>query len=61
MYQKIIFDNKTGYPKEVCIYKNDDTLVTHFKVDSIDTSVSFKYKPLPLVVFIPRSPTKLTL
>jgi outer membrane lipoprotein-sorting protein len=39
MYQKIIFDNKTGYPKEVCIYKNDDTLVTHFKVDSIDLNI----------------------
>ena len=39
MYQKIIFDNKTGYPKEVCIYKNDDTLITHFKVDSLDIDV----------------------
>lgn len=42
MYQKIIFDNKTGLPLEICIYKNDDTLISHFKVESIETDIEIK-------------------
>ena len=39
MYQKIIFDNKTGFPTEVCVYKNDDTLISHFKVSTLETDI----------------------
>ncbi len=41
-YQKIIFDNSTGMPKEVQIYKNDDTLITHFTVESIETNIDLE-------------------
>ena len=39
MYQKITFNNSTGLPTEICIYKNDDTIVSHFKVESIETDI----------------------
>lgn len=42
MYQKIVFDNKTGLPTEVCVYKNDETLISHFKVDSLEVDVDVK-------------------
>lgn len=42
MYQKITFDNKTGLPTEVCIYKNDDTMISLFKVESIDLDIDIK-------------------
>ena len=42
MYQKITFDNKTGLPTEICIYKNDDTMISHFKVESIETDIDIK-------------------
>lgn len=41
-YQKIIFDNKTGYPQEVSIYKIDNTLITHFKVESLELDIELK-------------------
>lgn len=42
MYQKIIFDNKTGYPTEVCIYKSDETLISHFKVNSLEVDIDIQ-------------------
>ena len=38
-YQIITFDNETGYPKEVAIYKMDDTLITHFVINSLETDI----------------------
>lgn len=35
-HQKIIFNNKTGYPEEIYIYKNDETMLSHFKVDTLE-------------------------
>lgn len=42
MYQQIIFDNKTGYPTEIKVFKNDDTLISHFKVDSLEVDLDVK-------------------
>ena len=42
MYQKIIFDNSTGLPTEVSIYKTDDTLISHFKVENIEINIDIK-------------------
>lgn len=42
MYQKITFDNKTGLPTEVCVYKNDETLISHFKVNSLEVDIDVK-------------------
>lgn len=42
MYQKIVFDNKTGMPTEVSIYKNDDTMISHFKVESLEVDIDIK-------------------
>lgn len=39
MYQKIIFDNKTGLPTEVCVYKTDETLISHFKVNTLEVDI----------------------
>lgn len=39
MYQKITFDNTTGLPTEVSIYKTDDTILSYFKVDKIETNI----------------------
>lgn len=42
LYQKITFDNKTGYPTEVCVYKTDDTLISHFKVNTLEVDIDVK-------------------
>lgn len=43
-YQKIVFSNKTGMPTEVEIYKSDDTLITKFTFESIETNVDLDDK-----------------
>lgn len=43
-YQKIIFDNETGYPTEVLIYKDDNTLISHFVINSIETNIEIDDK-----------------
>jgi outer membrane lipoprotein-sorting protein len=40
-YQTITFNNETGLPTEVCIYKLDNTLISHFKINSIEIDVDF--------------------
>ena len=42
MYQKIVFDNKTGLPTEVCVYKTDETLILHFKVNTLEVDIDVK-------------------
>lgn len=37
--QKIVFDNKTGYPNKVSIYKEDNTPIMNFTVESIETDI----------------------
>lgn len=41
-YQKIIFDNKTGYPTEVQLYKDDNTLISHFVIDTLETNIELR-------------------
>lgn len=41
-YQKIIFNNKTGLPTQVEIYKNDDTQITKFIFESIETDIELE-------------------
>ena len=38
-YQIITFDNETGLPTEVCIYKLDNTLISHFKINSLEIDI----------------------
>ncbi len=40
MYQKIVFDNQTGLPTEVKIFKSDETLISMFKIDNIETNIN---------------------
>ncbi|MBQ8293325.1 MAG: outer membrane lipoprotein carrier protein LolA [Bacilli bacterium] len=37
--QKIVFDNKTGYPKEVFVYDENHNLVTRFVYEKIEVDV----------------------
>ena len=39
MYQKIVFNNSTGLPQDVTIYKSDNTIISHFKVENIETDI----------------------
>lgn len=39
MYQKIVFNNLTGLPQDVTIYKSDNTIISHFKVENIETDI----------------------